>query len=473
MKIPEIFATGQEVDTQAIREHGQARFQELSMLVSSNPDWTVVSVALNIPGSIKTNQLIQDFFQNGVKRFENSLIARGLTFKCQLQDDLSSTGPERSYLIKGNPLLIKSHTSHFEGSNPSANLFNLDVLALLNGEIRTLPREAVKAPARRCLICDKPAKFCQAQQRHSIEELQTQADRLIQLKLEADRQGQMAQQVGKLATQALLEEVAIWPKPGLVDPLEHLSHPDMDQFTFIKSALSLQDYFTKCAFVGLTTHEDNHQLVFDEIRQFGLVAEQEMNLATAGVNTHKGAIFTLGIIATAAGIIINHDQWSLDQLKLTIQQMLAKLMHDDLQSQKEPTEATAGQQQYHQYGLGGVREEAALGYPTVFNYGLPAYQAAADQSSNDRGVTTLLAIARHTMDSNLIKRAGSMDILQERDHWIDEIDAAGGITTDLGRQKLNEMAVEFARRRLSMGGSADLLSATLFIAMIDNLQKKM
>ena len=67
MKIPEIFATGQEVDTQAIREHGQARFQELSMLVSSNPDWTVVSVALNIPGSIKTNQLIQDFFQNGVK----------------------------------------------------------------------------------------------------------------------------------------------------------------------------------------------------------------------------------------------------------------------------------------------------------------------------------------------------------------------------------------------------------------------
>ena len=137
--------------------------------------------------------------------------------------------------------------------------------------------------------------------------------------------------------------------------------------------------------------------------------------------------------------------------------MLAKLMHDDLQSQKEPTEATAGQQQYHQYGLGGVREEAALGYPTVFNYGLPAYQAAADQSSNDRGVTTLLAIARHTMDSNLIKRAGSLDILQERDHWIDEIDAAGGITTDLGRQKLNEMAVEFARRRLSMGGSADLL----------------
>ena len=49
MKIPEIFATGQEVDTQTIREHAQARFQELSMLVSSNPDWTVVSVALNIP----------------------------------------------------------------------------------------------------------------------------------------------------------------------------------------------------------------------------------------------------------------------------------------------------------------------------------------------------------------------------------------------------------------------------------------
>ncbi|QGF40462.1 hypothetical protein LG045_04750 [Limosilactobacillus gastricus] len=78
MKIPEIFATGQEVDTQTIREHAHARFQELSMLVSSNPDWTVVSVALNIPGSIKTNQLIQDFFQNGVKRFENSLIARDL-----------------------------------------------------------------------------------------------------------------------------------------------------------------------------------------------------------------------------------------------------------------------------------------------------------------------------------------------------------------------------------------------------------
>lgn len=470
MKIPAVFASGQALDEQTVQAHNQDRIKNQSVLVSSNLDWTVVSVRLNIPGPIKINSLILEFFLNGVERFENSLIASGLTFKCQANDDELSTGPERTYLVKANPIMVKTHTTYFEAANPSANLFNVDVVALLDGKVRSLPREAINAPARRCIICDKPAKFCQANRIHSVEELQTQVDRLIQLQLEADRQRNLAQQVGKLATQALLEEVVIWPKPGLVDPLEHLAHPDMDQFTFIKSALSLQDYFTKCAFVGLTTHENAYQLVFDEIRQFGIEAEKRMNKATDGINTHKGAIFTLGILATVAGITINHDEWSLDQLRLTVQQMLANIMHDDLQSKKAPTEDTAGQQQFHQYGLGGVREEAALGYPTVFDYGLPAYQKASDQSVNDRGVTTLLALARHTMDSNLIKRAGTMDVIQERDQWIDEIESVGGVTTADGRKKLNEMTVEFARRQLSMGGSADLLSATLFIAKLDELQ---
>ena len=109
-----------------------------------------------------------------------------------------------------------------------------------------------------------------------------------------------AESIGRMAYQALLEEVYTVPKPGLVDPYSCGAHTDMDVQTFERSAEALYPWFVRMAYQGyqLTcTPED----LFREIRKTGMLAEEAMYRATGHVNTHKGMIFTLGIFSAAAG----------------------------------------------------------------------------------------------------------------------------------------------------------------------------
>ena len=115
-----------------------------------------------------------------------------------------------------------------------------------------------------------------------------------------------AESIGRMAYQALLEEVYTVPKPGLVDPYSCGAHTDMDVQTFERSAEALYPWFVRMAYQGyqLTcTPED----LFREIRKTGMLAEEAMYRATGHVNTHKGMIFTLGIFSAAAGRCIQED----------------------------------------------------------------------------------------------------------------------------------------------------------------------
>lgn len=181
--------------------------------------------------------------------------------------------------------------------------------------------------------------------------------KLIDEATAANQRETVAEQLADQAVKAMLNEVVTWPKPGLVNPVEHRAHPDMDVFTFIQSATSLRPYFKQAATAGLNfPTEQPAPLFFNQLRLLGQRAETTMFKATAGVNTHKGTIFSLGIL-TGTVATLKGRQLPVTQLNVqrVVKEMLANLLATDLDGLKHGQQLTAGERQYLAYGQTGIR----------------------------------------------------------------------------------------------------------------------
>ena len=265
------------------------------------------------------------------------------------------------------------------------------------------------------------------------------------------------------ALRALLYEVTVNPKPGLVDPLSAGPHPDMNAFMFSDSALSLAPYFNACAAAGVAYTAVDLTGLFKQIRGIGVQAEQTMFAATKGVNTHKGAVFSLGVLVTAAAYQLQHPDVDLATIVRT---MLAGLTANDFNdlNTKDPTTLTAGERQYLTYGIKGIRGEAEAGYPTVMQVALPALRRSRG-TINQRLLDTLMAIVQATVDTNLVKRAHDphvIDWVHDQAHRYFDL---GGSRSEAGMAFLCELNQIFVDHNYSLGGSADLLILTIFIGL--------
>ncbi|AEB06693.1 triphosphoribosyl-dephospho-CoA synthase CitG [Coriobacterium glomerans PW2] len=269
------------------------------------------------------------------------------------------------------------------------------------------------------------------------------------------------------AIRAMLYEVCVNPKPGLVDPSSSGPHPDMDVFMFIDSAETLRAYFERCAAIGADTGISTHPDMFQALRPLGVSAERAMLEATAGANTHKGAIFSLGILvaSTARASLTSAD------IRSTVRIMMAGVCAADFAgtSSKPARELTAGEKQYLLLGATGVRGEAEAGFPCVFDFGLPALRGARG-TRNQRLLDTLMAIAAHETDSNLLSRSG-MDqaIVLWAQRQAQAVLDAGGAAAPAGLAALQDMNHEFLKRNLSLGGAADMLILTIFLGLREGL----
>lgn len=265
------------------------------------------------------------------------------------------------------------------------------------------------------------------------------------------------------ALRALLYEVSVTPKPGLVDPVTHGAHPDMDVFTFIDSAVSLRTYFARCA-----THGDNFQgrdltSLFSAIRPVGVVAEETMFQATKGINTHKGAIFSLGILVAAFAYQAKHTELTVVEV---VQQMLSGLTAQDYAHLEDKTadQLTAGERAYLTYHVTGIRGEAEAGFPTVMMVGLPALKASQG-TTNQRLLDVMMQLLAHSVDTNLIKRAKSVEVVDWARQQVKTYFDLGGSHTDEGMQFLRDLDQTFSERHYSLGGTADLLILTIFVGL--------
>ncbi|ANZ57562.1 triphosphoribosyl-dephospho-CoA synthase CitG [Fructilactobacillus lindneri] len=287
-------------------------------------------------------------------------------------------------------------------------------------------------------------------------------DNVLELPIAVRRQ----HEVVLAAIQAMLYEVVTNPKPGLVDPVNNDGHADMDVFNFIDSATTMQPYLQQCFAVGHEYAGNDLTEMFARIRPLGIKAEKLMYQVTNNVNTHKGAIFALGIMVTAVGYATSQTRHvTLGQIMQIEQQMTAGLVKHDLSQIQNKAELTAGEKQFLQYGTTGIRGEAETGFKTVIDAGLPALLNSTG-TENERILTALLSIVANNIDSNLIKRAGSVAIVDQVHQQVQKMLHVKHSTGKLDLQELQKMCQEFGKQNLSLGGSADLLILTIFLAKL-------
>lgn len=281
------------------------------------------------------------------------------------------------------------------------------------------------------------------------------------------------QQIFKNAVRALLYEAVINPKPGLVDPVTHGSHPDMDIFTFIDSSMSLEHYFERCVELAQQSKQKCESLdrLFLRIREEGIFAEKQMFKATAGINTHKGVIFALGIMVTAVAYQNKKDVNIIDLqlLKLSIKEMMVHILDDFKQlKSKNRADLTAGEKQYLNYGLTGIRGEAANGFAIVTDQALPFMQKTQG-SREQRILDTLMYIAGNIQDSTLIKRAKTIDVVDEIKQDVKKYFALGGSKNSTGIEYLKRLDAKYAEKHYSLGGTADILILTIYLGLLNRI----
>ena len=272
-----------------------------------------------------------------------------------------------------------------------------------------------------------------------------------------------ARMIADTAMRALLREAAATPKPGLVDQSNTGAHKDMGIGTFLDSADALEPYFLQFAAFGIEHREDDPSGFLARIRPIGIEAEKAMYKVTHGINTHKGAIFSLGILCTACGYC--GQPFDKDKVK-EISALTAGPVMKDFENINKDNAVTTGEKLYAQYGIAGARGEAAAGFPTVFDTAVPVMKSLREKgySLNDAGVITLVHILGDLIDTNVIHRSSYeraeriKEEMKELSVHLEEKDYIS-ILQDLDRR--------FIEENISPGGSADLLALAYFICFME------
>ena len=416
----------------------------------------VVSFTLNIAGPVKDSPLLRRTFRVGIEALERGLAAWNLPV-LDREERLQVTGCEALYAVSGSGEKIKRLCVSIEEGSPLGRLFDLDVLTPDGGRP---DRVSAGGGERGCIVCGAPGRGCASRRVHSVPELQ-EAARRISVSHFAAADGERA---ASLATRALLDEVCVTPKPGLVDRANSGSHRDMDIFTFTASAAALAPYWARCAAIGRDTAGQPPRTAFLALRRAGQAAERTMLSATAGVNTHKGAIFTLGLLCGAVGRLWRPEAPCREPEALLAEcaALASVSLEEDLAVLPAGEEtATAGERLYRELGITGVRGEAARGLPGVRDAALPALRLAlaSGRNRNDAGAAALIHLLARVEDTNMIARGGS------RAARAAQAACAALLENNPlpGPEDIAALDREFIRGNLSPGGCADLLAAAFFL----------
>ncbi len=262
--------------------------------------------------------------------------------------------------------------------------------------------------------------------------------------------------IARLAVRSLYQELRLYPKPGLVSLVDAGSHRDMDGATFMRSLFALRHYFERITRAGMRGAS------FATLQRLGIEAERRMLDATGGVNTHRGAIFCIGLLCAAIG------HCAAQRVALSAQAIRAALLAQwgaALAEHTRPGAAdTHGLQAAARDQVSGAREEAALGLPSLFELALPRLQQRLEAGGSARhaGIDTLFALMAHISDTNVYHRGGVAGALTVRHHARQFLRDGGSANPHWEAQAL-AIHARFVRARLSPGGAADLLAATCFI----------
>ncbi len=261
--------------------------------------------------------------------------------------------------------------------------------------------------------------------------------------------------IGWLAQRAMLLELFTYPKPGLVSHVDTGSHQDMDAATFQASAAAIGPFLADLAAAG------SRLAPMNELRRIGLAAEAAMMRATGGVNSHRGAIFGLGLLCAAAGARVSGSAAG------PLGMIVASLWGDAVRNGPAIADSH-GAGAFRRYGAGGARQEAASGFETVYRIGLPALREGLRIAGGDEEAARLqclFALIANVDDTTLLHRGGRNGLAFAQAAARGFL-AAGGCGRPGWRDRALLLHRQFVAQTLSAGGCADLLAMTLFVAMM-------
>jgi len=378
----------------------------------------LLSFTMNIAGPVKNDPLISFAFDRALEDFIG-LAGQPL----YIQTVREHTGCEAICVFPHSSEELKAIACRLEDGSPAGRLFDMDIIGPTGAKLS-------RDTERRCLICGGPVSLCSRSRAHSVDELWQKSMELLM--------GYAAEKISQLSYQALFEECRLSPKPGLVDMNNNGAHRDMDLELFVKSAAAISPYIRTMALRAMEGAD------MARLQAIGREAEQAMYSATGGVNTHKGSIYIHGLIAAGFGLQLMGRGEALD--------MAAELARDGVY----PEDSHGGKLK-KQFNASGARGEAASGFPH-----LRSALAVLDNGGDE--LDTLLHLMSRVEDTNLLWRGGIEGL-----SWVQDMaEQILASPVEARHESMMEMDRACIKKNLSPGGSADLLSAALFMRKLNS-----
>lgn len=397
------------------------------MLEGAEDGQCLVCLTMNIAGDVKRTPMTRMLFDYGTDKFGS--LGFEVTDSFFLDEP---TGSEAFWLLDEEGKEVKKLLEALEDSFPAARLFDFDVIMPDGSKLS-------RAVSRRCLICDAPAAECARSRRHGLGEVRKATDGLLR--------SFCAKKLAQEAKSSLLDELYTTPKPGLVDLNNNGAHADMDVPVFEKSADALVPYFEDAVRLGM------EGCGMDALRGRGIKAEAEMFAATDGVNTHKGLIYSMGLLLAGMGRCLIEGGSCIEHA--------AGLAREDAETQLNKTMSapvTNGGAVYKKYGARGATGEAADGFPGAL-YCLSRLTHYRENGCVEPGALVLCDSMAALEDTNLLHRGGAEGLAYVRQ----EAARISGMPADERPEALAGFDRELISRGLSPGGSADMLALAFLL----------
>ncbi len=412
----------------------RARIQEELLAKYGKP---LVSFTMNIPGEYKYDALIEFAFRAGLQRLTEA--AGEPAAQTVLAEN---TGCEAFMVFDAPAEELKAKAVEIEETAPFGRAYDIDIIGTDGAKLS-------RAVSRKCYVCGGPVFECSRSRAHGLDEIVAACRSLLEKAAAAELAGR--------AVEALKAEARLTPKPGLVDSANSGAHSDMDLALLLKSAEALGPYFKRAAELGLKSGRnaadqeasaagpeaasDIFAKAGSALQQEGLKAEAAMFKATGGVNTHKGAVFSLGILCCAKAAELQGAGNCFD--------IASKIAAGTVKS----SAATHGNLVAEKLGARGARQQAVDGFPLV-KEALGVLQSGAEE------LDALLLLMSKAEDTNLLWRGGAEGLTYVREESKRIMAQPKEQRTEL----LKAMDKECIKRRLSPGGCADLLACAIFLS---------
>jgi len=422
-----------------------------------------LSLSLNIAGYPKSNSIISFFFTEVLDELKPYLLANRIelqyTKKLILKDKAGDFFIVPFSNELQNTVALKKLSESFESTHTLGRLIDIDIF-----NERGLPVSSGKK--KPCYFCGEySAISCMRNKRHTYEEIREKLSNEITKYLEVKHKELIINTLTSYASKAILYEISLSPKPGLVSFNDTGSHSDMNFFTFLNSSASLAPFFREFCLLGYQ-YSGKYEEVLAQIRNIGLRAEKAMFKATNNINTHKGIIFLFGIsLFTISKLMSEKKGYNDTEFRQIVTEICKNIVADELKNTTNKA-LTNGEKVYAAYGTigAGVRDEVEKGFPSIF------YKS---QGHFEKHSTTLLSNNQHEIQQ--ILQAGLLYIMAVNND--SNILHRSNLDTLKHIQTLAKKAIEDSdaytrlcdyclEKNISPGGSADLLSVSLLLHFV-------